>query len=219
MRHSTAASLAKVPQAGLVSQVTGEASLTVRMEEVNAVTAISLQLPEALLEEGLPAGAETVVTVVHTTKDGQPLPADTAAEGMKVKMAVPRGGRHGSLVLQPAELSGGCAYSTGQLKLAGTARRWSDHPRLGAFGLPMTPAASAGQYTFTAEYTETRPELAPAKKRRAIHATAVALEVKPGPCCVLVLESKTQPERLTATNGSASRERLLLKSAVVQVLS
>ena len=77
----------------------------------------------------------------------------------------------------------------------------------------------AGEHTVTAEFKDARPEFLPSRRSRqeAIQAMALALHICPGPATTLTLESQTQGDRLTVTNGEAEQERLLLKQAALQV--
>ena len=81
-------------------------------------------------------------------------------------------------------------------------------------------AAFAGEATITAEYQESRPELASAQKPKqaSIRAVALAVNIFPGPVGGLTLDSKSNKERLTVTNVANKHQRVLLKAASLQVL-
>ena len=110
-----------------VLQVAGEASLTVQMVPVNAVTAVSVAPAPGSPAAGLPAGSSTCMVVTVETENQEPIPAEAAAEGLAVKMTLPNGGRQNTQVLEPADPdsvelpSGAFAYATGPLTAAGKA--------------------------------------------------------------------------------------------------
>ena len=126
-----------------VMQVAGEASLTVQMVPVNAVTAVSVAPAAGLPAAGLPAGSSRCMVVTLETENREPLPAEAAAEGLTVKMTLPNGGRQNTQVLEPADPdsvelpSGAFAYATGPLTSAGKATVC----RAAALGPPL-PIAS-----------------------------------------------------------------------------
>ena len=110
-----------------VLQVAGEASLTVQMVPVNAVTAVFVAPAPGLPAAGVPAGSSTCMMVTLDTENQEPIPAEAAAEGLTVKMTLPQGGRQNTQVLEPADRdseelpAGAFAYATGPLTSAGKA--------------------------------------------------------------------------------------------------
>ena len=77
----------------------------------------------------------------------------------------------------------------------------------------------AGEATITAEYQETRPELASAQKskQQLMRAVALAVTIFPGPVHALTLDSQPMADRLAVTNAANKHQRTLLKAASLQV--
>lgn len=179
-----------------------DATVAARMAPANFVTNIKLD-PESVPAGGLPAGTPAVFSAIVTTEDGQPL-QESAGEGLTVRLTPPGGARADAVVIatsaEPPPASAG--DSAWRLEFP-----------------VFEPLTAAGVYTVAAEYVETRADLARAlpKKQATMRSQSITFEVVPGALTGLSLEPGPPPERVTASNGPAARERTLLKRAVWQL--
>ncbi|KAL3136848.1 hypothetical protein ABBQ38_005556 [Trebouxia sp. C0009 RCD-2024] len=182
-----------------------EAELKLTLSAANFITDVAID-PDSLPDEPLPAGSSFPITVKIQTEDGQPLPLETAAESLTLKLTPPSGHRADILTLQPSAV-----VEASDLANAGTA--WC------AFAFDSGDLTCSGAYTVTAEHTEQRPELARAllKKELSMRSPAISFEVSSGPLSELQLAAESASERVTVTNGEAHEQRVLLSDAVLQV--
>uniref|UniRef100_A0A1D2ABE5 SMCHD1 ribosomal S5 domain-containing protein n=1 Tax=Auxenochlorella protothecoides TaxID=3075 RepID=A0A1D2ABE5_AUXPR len=142
-------------------------------------------------------GAAAVAVAVRvTTEDGEPLPAAAAAAGLCLRVSGPGAAR--------PQRVGPCA----------------DQADPGLMAFLLEGLVAAGEWTLAAEYVETRPELLDGLSRKAseLRSPSCCLLVDPGALAGLDVEAASLPDLLTATNGTSTRQRMLLRSAAVQLL-
>lgn len=182
-----------------------EAELKLTMSAANFITDVAID-PDSLPDEPLPAGSSFPITVKVQTEDGQPLPLETAAESLTLKLTPPNGHRADIVTLQPS-----AAVEANDMANAG--RTWC------AFSFDSGDLTCSGPYTVTAEHTEQRPELARAvtKKEISMRSPAISFEVCSGALSELQLAAESAPERVTVTNGESDEQRLVLSDAVLQL--
>lgn len=103
-------------------QVTGEATLTVKMEPVNQVTEVQLSMAT---EASLTAGDEAIVRAVLCAEDGNTVPSHDAVEGLALKLNLPNGQTRelGPCDTPTADAGlwpdGALAYATGEMTHSG----------------------------------------------------------------------------------------------------
>ena len=183
-----------------------EAELKLTMTAANFITDMAID-PDSLPDEPLPAGSSFPITVKIQTEDSLPLPLETAADSLTLKLHPPNSNRADIVTLHPSAV-----VEAGDLANAG--RAWC------AFSFDSGDLTCSGAYTVTAEHTEQRPDLARAllKKEISMRSPAISFEVCSGPLSEIQLAAESAPERVTVTNGEADQQRQLFSDAVLQLV-
>ncbi|KAL4443930.1 hypothetical protein ABPG75_011667 [Micractinium tetrahymenae] len=181
-----------------------DAVLHLVMQPLNAVTDLRLLLPETLAHGDCVAGTAAQLNVEVLTENGLPLPAEVAAGSLVVKVMPPGGSKSNAATYHlPAE--------AGEEGLQTEEGHWA---------FQLAELTVAGTYTAVAEYLEQRPELAAglSKKEALRRSATVCFEVQHGQPVTLRLEAASLPDKVAVTNGSNTKQRLLLRNAAVQLL-